>query len=155
MCISSFSSDSGWISTTIRDFSMQRWSSHRIRQGLHCLLEICVNRRQTLRILHQWYEKCVLHHLELAHKLAKPKWQSSLKWADEDSKVCPCTKKWKRTVNLPFRKSLNRSGYCMRHHFLKMKNSRRCRETQFSSTAGFGNEMKSKSRLPLFYLTRI
>ena len=33
--------------------------------------------------------------------------------------------------------------------------SRRCRQTQFLSTAGFGNEMKLKSRLPPFSLIRI
>ena len=33
--------------------------------------------------------------------------------------------------------------------------SKRCRQTQFLSTAGFGNEMKLKSRLPPFSLIRI
>ena len=37
-------------------------------QGSHCLLEICVNRRETLRILRQWHEKCVLYNLELTNK---------------------------------------------------------------------------------------
>ena len=27
------------------------------KQGSHCLLEICVNRCETLRILRQWHEK--------------------------------------------------------------------------------------------------
>ena len=128
---------------------------HSYKQGSCCLSEIYVNQRQTLHILHQRYEKCIQHQLELAHKLPKLKWRSSQKWANENSKVCPCTKKWKRTVNLPFRKSLRRSGHHTRHHFPKMNNSRWCWETQFSSTTGFGNEMKSISRLPVFYLTHI
>ncbi len=33
--------------------------------------------------------------------------------------------------------------------------SKRCRQTQFLSTMGFGNEMKLKSRLPPFSLIRI
>ena len=38
--------------------------------GLHisiwrCLLEMCVNRRETLLILRQWHEKCVQYNLEL------------------------------------------------------------------------------------------
>ena len=36
-------------------------------QGSRCLLEICVNRRETLRILRQWHEKCVQHNLKLTH----------------------------------------------------------------------------------------
>ena len=32
---------------------------HSNRQGSRCLLEICVNRREPLCILHQWHEKCV------------------------------------------------------------------------------------------------
>ena len=36
-------------------------------QGLRCLLEICVNQRETLRILRQWHEKCIQYNLELMH----------------------------------------------------------------------------------------
>ena len=36
-------------------------------QGSCWLLEICVNRCETLGILHQWHEKCVQHNLELTH----------------------------------------------------------------------------------------
>ena len=36
--------------------------------GSRSLSEICVNWRKTLRILHQWYDKCVQHNLELVHK---------------------------------------------------------------------------------------
>ena len=112
-------------------------------QGSHCLSEICISRRQTLRILCQWNEKCVQHNLELVHKLAKPKWRSSLKWADENSKkkVYPCTKKWKCSVNLPFTKNrIDRNIVCG-IIFQKMNYSRRCRQTQFSSTAGFSNKI--------------
>ena len=38
-----------------------------IIQGSRCLLEICVNQRETLCILHQWHEKCVQYNLELTH----------------------------------------------------------------------------------------
>ena len=48
-----------------------------IIQGSCCLLEICVNRRERLRILHQWHEKCVQYNLELTH-ITKPKWCSNL-----------------------------------------------------------------------------
>ena len=41
-------------------------------QGSRCLSEICRNRRETLRILRQWHEKCVQYNLELMH-IAKPK----------------------------------------------------------------------------------
>ena len=41
-------------------------------QGSRCLLEICINRRETLCILRQWYEKCVQYNLELMH-VTKPK----------------------------------------------------------------------------------
>ena len=54
---------------------------------------------------------------------------------------------------MPFIKNLNRSEHRTRHHFPKM--SRQCRQTQFLFTAGFGNEMKLKSRLPPFSLNRI
>ena len=40
-------------------------------QGLHCLLDICINLCETVLILPQWYEKCVQHNLELAHKQKK------------------------------------------------------------------------------------
>ena len=64
--------------------------------------------------------------------------------------------KWKRSENLPFTKSLNGSEHPMRHHFLKISRSRRCPQTQFSSsTAGFSNEMKLKSRLSTFSLIHI
>ena len=39
--------------------------------------------------------------------------------------------------------------------FSRKNCSRRCRQTQFSSTAGFSNEMKLKSRLQPFSLIRI
>ena len=41
-------------------------------QGSRCLLEVCVNRRETLRILRQWHETCVQYNLELTH-ITKPK----------------------------------------------------------------------------------
>ena len=128
-----------------------------LTQGSRCLSEICVNWHQILCILRQWYKKCVQHFQELSHKLAKPKWWSSLQWADENSKkkVYRCTKKWKCSVNLLFRKSLNRSEHRTQHYFPKMNNSRWYRQTQFSSTVGLGNEMMSKSRLPLFFLIHI
>ena len=40
-------------------------------QGSHCLLVICVNQRETLHILRQWYEKCIQHNLGLANKQLK------------------------------------------------------------------------------------
>ena len=52
-------------------------------------------------------------------------------------------------VNLPFSKSLHRSEHHMRHHFLRMNCCRWCRQTQFSSTTEFSNEMKL--RLPYSY----
>ena len=64
-------------------------------------------------------------------------------------------KKWKCLLNLPFTKSLHNSEHRTRYHFPRMNRSRRCRQTQFSSTAEFCNEMKLKSRLPPFFLTRI
>ena len=36
-----------------------------IYQGLCCLSKICVNRCETLRILRQWYEKCVAYSMHL------------------------------------------------------------------------------------------
>ena len=60
------------------------------------------------------------------------------------------TKKWKHLVNLPFTKSLHNSE----HHFLRMNCSRQCQQTQFLFTAEFSNEMKLKSKLPPFFLTR-
>ena len=43
-----------------------------ITHGSRCLLEICVSRRETLRILRQWHEECVQYNLELnAHYKAK------------------------------------------------------------------------------------
>ena len=41
----------------------------------------------------------------------------SIKLADENgkTKVYPCTKKWKRSVNMPFIKSVNRSEHSTRH----------------------------------------
>ena len=48
--------------------------------------------------------------LELMHKLAKPEW-------------------WSCSVNLLFRKSLNRSEHRTQHHFPKMNNSRWCQQT--------------------------
>ena len=42
-----------------------------VPQGSCCLSEICVNWHETLRILRQWYEKCVAYTaytLELVHK---------------------------------------------------------------------------------------
>ena len=65
------------------------------------------------------------------------------------------TKKWKRLVNLLFTNTLHSSECHMRHHFPKMNCSRQCRQSQFSSTAEFSNEMKLKSRLPPFSLTHI
>ena len=78
-------------------------------QGSHCLLEICINRRETLRILHQWHKKCVQENLKLMHIQSQ-----------NDGVTC----------------------------------RRQCWQTQFSSTAEFSNEMKLKSRLPPFSLTR-
>ena len=68
--------------------------------------------------------------------------------------VYPCTKKWKRSVNLPFTKNLNRSEHHShtQHHFPKTNSSRRCQQTPFSSTVKFGNEIKLKSRMPPFSL---
>ena len=93
----------------------------------------------------------------ISAQTCKAKMMELTKVADENSKkkVYWCTKKWKCSVNLLFRKSLNRSEHRTQHHFSKMNNSRRCQQTQFSSTAGFGNEMKSKSRLPLFFFIHI
>ena len=36
-----------------------------LSQGLRCLSEICVSRCETLRILRQWYEKCVAYSIHL------------------------------------------------------------------------------------------
>ena len=36
-------------------------------QGSRCLLEICVNQRETLCILCYWHEKCVQGKLKLMH----------------------------------------------------------------------------------------
>ena len=41
-------------------------------QGSCSLLEVCVNRRETLHILRQWHEKCIHYNLELMH-ITKPK----------------------------------------------------------------------------------
>ena len=46
-------------------------------QGSRSLLEICVNRRETLCILHQWHEKCGHYNLELTH-ITKPEWWNNL-----------------------------------------------------------------------------
>ena len=92
----------------------------------------------------------------MTEKLECSSW--SIKSADENSKkkVYPCTKKWKCSVNLPFTKTLNRSELRTRRHFLKISCSRRCWQTQFSSsTAGFGNEMKLKAKLSPFSLIHI
>ena len=42
-------------------------------QGSRCLLVICVNRREKLRILRQWHEKGVQYNIELTH-ITKPTW---------------------------------------------------------------------------------
>ena len=76
------------------------------------------------------YDKCVQHNLELVHKESQNDGAHNLfiKSADKSSKkkVYPCMEKWNHSVNFLFRKSLNRSEHCMRHHFLKMNCSRRC-----------------------------
>ena len=38
-----------------------------VLQGLHCLLEICINQRKTICILRHRHEKCVQHNLKLTH----------------------------------------------------------------------------------------
>ena len=48
-----------------------------VNQGSRCLLEICVNQRETLWIWRQWHEKCVQFNLQLTH-ITKPKWWSNL-----------------------------------------------------------------------------
>ena len=44
----------------------------KIKQGSRCLLEICVNRHETLCILRQWHKKCVQYKPRInAHYKAK------------------------------------------------------------------------------------
>ena len=65
-------------------------------------------------------------------------------------------KNGKCLVYLPFTKSLKRLEHRTQHYFPRMNCSRWCQPTQLSSsTAGFSNEMKFKSRLPPFSLIHI
>ena len=48
----------------------------------------------------------------------------------------------KRLVNLPFTKSLHSLEHSTWHHFPRMKCSRWCRQTQFSSTTELSNEIR-------------
>ena len=61
----------------------------------------------------------------------------------------------KCSVKLPFTKSLNRSEQRTQHHFPKMNSAADDKRlTQFSTAAGFGNDVNLKSRL-LFSLIYI
>ena len=80
--------------------------------GSCCLSKICINLCETLRILHQWYEICVQHNLEveLAHKQSQNDGAHNQQTKNRKEKACLCTEKWKCSVNLPLAKSksLNR-----------------------------------------------
>ena len=134
-------------------------------QGSRCLLEICVNRRESLCSLCQWHEKCVQDNLKFMHIQSQNDgvtWlylMGYIKWADEILKRRPIREhthtKCKSSGNLLFTKSLHRLKHRTQHHFPKMNCGRRCQQTQFLSAMEFSNETKLKSRLLPFSLTCI